>query len=47
MPLAETWMDLETGIQREESQRKTSIVYSYIYVESRKMVQINLFAGQK
>ena len=34
----ETWVDLETVIQSEVRKRKTSIVYSCIYVESRKMV---------
>ena len=44
----ETWMHLETVIQSEVSQkRKTNIIYSRIYVESRKMVQMNLFTRQK
>ena len=30
-----------------ERERKTNIVYSYICVEPRKMVQMNRFAGQK
>ena len=44
------WMSLEPVIQSEESQRKTSFVYyheyNFIYMESRKTVLMNLFAGQ-
>ena len=49
MPFAETWMDLEIVIQSEVSQKKKSKyrIISLIYVESRKMVQMNLFAKQK
>ena len=44
----EMWMDLETVIQSEVSQKeKKNIVYQHIYVEPRKMVQMNRFAGQK
>ena len=43
----ETWMDLETVIESEVRKRKTNIVYFHIYVEPRKMVQMNWFAGQK
>ena len=47
MPLAETWMDLETVIQSEISQKEKSKSHILnIYGESRKMVQMNLFAGQ-
>ena len=45
MPLADTWGDLETGIQSEISHKEKNKYC--IYVESRKMVQINLFAKQK
>ena len=38
----ETWMDLETVIQSEVSEKEKNI-----YVEPRKMVQMNRFAGQK
>ena len=41
-PLAETWMDLETVTQMEVSQKE-----KHIYVESKRMVQMNLFAKQK
>ena len=44
----ETWMDLETVIQSEVIQKeKKNIIYEHIYVEPRKMVQINWFAGWK
>ena len=46
MPFAETWMDLETVIQTEGSHNEKK-KYHIIYVESRKMVQVNLFAKQK
>ena len=38
-------MGLETVIQSEVRKRKTNIVYYRIYVEPRKMVQMNRFAG--
>ena len=41
------WMDLETVIQSEVSQKEKNIVYKCIYVESKKMVQMNLFTKQK
>ena len=41
------WMGLEFVTQNEIRKRKTKILYSCIYMESRKMVQINLFAKQK
>ena len=40
----ETWMDLESVIQSEVSQKEKNKYY-HIYVESRKMVQMNLFVG--
>ena len=46
VPFAETWMDLETVIQTEGSHNEKK-KYHIIYVESRKMVQVNLFAKQK
>ena len=42
----ETWMDLETVIQSEVSQKEKS-KYHIMYVESRKKVQMNRFARQK
>ena len=40
-------MSLEPIVRSEVSQRKTNIVYEHIYMESRKMVLMNLFAGQQ
>ena len=46
MPFAEIWMDLETVIQNEVSQKNKTIYY-HLHMESRKMIQRNLFAKQK
>ena len=48
-PFAATWMDLEIIILREISQRESQIPYdiTYMYVESKKMIQMNLFTKQK
>ena len=43
MPLVATWMDLEIIILSEISQTKTNTMWYHLYVESRKMVQMNLF----
>ena len=45
MPFAATWMDLDIIILSEVSQRK--IPYDITYMESRKMIQMNLFIKQK
>ena len=42
MPFAATWMDLQIIKLSEVSQRKTNIWY-HLYVESRKMIQMNLY----
>ena len=34
----ETWMDLETVVQKEVRKEKTNIIYLHIYVESRNML---------
>ena len=34
MPFAVTWMDLETVILSEVSQRKTNVIWHHLYVES-------------
>ena len=40
------WMNLESTIQSEVSQkRKINTVCEHIYIEPRKMVLMNLFAG--
>ena len=41
----EMWMDLESVIQSEVRKRKTYIVY--LGMESRKIILMNLFAGQE
>ena len=47
-PFAETWMDLETVTQSEVSQKEKTDTIEYRFcVESRKMVEMNLFAKQK
>ena len=46
MPFAATWMDLEIIILSEVRQRKTNIIWYGLYVESKKMIQMNLFTKQ-
>ena len=48
LSFAEMWMDLETVIQSEVSQKEENkhCILTH-YVESRKVVQINLFAKKK
>ena len=43
MPFAATWMGLEIIILSEVSQRKTNITRYSLFVESLKMMQMNLF----
>ena len=45
----EMWMDLESIIQSEVSQKEKNIyrILTHIHVESGKMVQMNQFAGQE
>ena len=47
MSLRATWMDLEIIILSEISQTKTNIICYHLYVESKKMIQINLLTKQK
>ena len=42
-----SWMNLEPVIQHEVSQKNKYCVLMHIYMESRKMVLTNLFAGEK
>ena len=43
----EAWMNLETVIQSEVSQKEKKKYRILTHVEPRKMVQMNRFAGQK
>ena len=43
----EMWMDLESVIQSEVSQKEKNKYHILTQVESRKLVQMNLFAGQE
>ena len=47
MPFTATWMDLEIIIPNEVSQTKTNIIWYCLYVESKKMIQMNLLTEQK
>ena len=46
MPFAAKWMDLGIIILSEISQTKINIMWYHIYVESNKMIQVNLFMKQ-
>ena len=46
MPFAATWMNLDIIILNEVSQRKTNTIY-HLYMESKTLIQINLFTKQK
>ena len=46
IPFAATFMGLEFIILSEVSQRKTNIIY-HLYMDSKKITQINLFTKQK
>ena len=47
MPCAATWMGLEIVILSELRQRRTNIIWYYLYVKTLKMVQMNFFTEQK
>ena len=48
MPFKETWMNLETVIQSEESQKEENKYHIISLICGiKKMVQMNLFAKQK
>ena len=47
MSFAATQMDLETITLNEVNQTKTNIICYHLYVESKKMIQVNLFTKQK
>ena len=41
------WLNLESAIQNEISEKEKNIIYSSIYIDFRKKVLVNLFAGQE
>ena len=47
MPFAATWMDLDIIILSEVSQTKKNTTWYHLFMESRKMIQMNLFIKQK
>ena len=47
MPFAATWMDPETVILSEVSQRKTNIICYCLYVEFKKRIQMSISRKQK
>ena len=47
MPFATTWVDLGIIILSEVNERKTNIICCHLYVESKNMIQMNLFTKQK
>ena len=49
VPFAGTWMDLETVIQNEVSQKEKNKyhILTHTYMEFRRMVQMNVFPGQE
>ena len=47
MPVAETRMDLGIIILSEVSQKKINIIWYHLCVESKQMLQMNLFIKQK
>ena len=46
MPFAATWMDLEIITVSEVSQTKTNIIVCHLYVESNKMILMNLLQSR-
>ena len=40
-------MDLDFLIQSEVREKEKNIMYQYIYVEPKKMIQMNLFSGEE
>ena len=47
MPFAVTWMDLEIIILSEISQTDKDKYNNHLYVEHKKMIQINLYTKQR
>ena len=46
MSFAVTWMDLEIITLSEVNQRKKNITWYNLYMESKKIIQMNLFIKQ-
>ena len=47
MPCAAKWKDLEVIMLSEVSQKKTHVICCHLNVESKEMLQVNLFTKQK
>ena len=47
MPYEATWMDPDIIILREISQTKTNTIKYHLHVESKSVIQVNLFSEQK
>ena len=47
MPLAATWRSGDYQTKWSKSDRNTHIIWYHLYVESKKMIQMNLFTKQK
>ena len=45
-PVELRWKNLESLIQNKVSQKEKNILYEHTHMESRKVVPMNLFAGQ-
>ena len=42
-----TWMNSEIIIPSEVRQKKTNSIWYHLYVESKRIIQMNLFTNQK
>ena len=47
MPFAAVWMDLEIIMLSEVSQTKADTTWYRLYVETKNMIQLNLYTKQK
>ena len=47
MPFPETWMDLQIIKRSEVNQAKKNVTWYHKYVESKKLIQMNVFIRQK